>query len=86
MTGWDNSIKNLDIPRLDFYKKVKTSFGYEEYLNISHFEWRKGIAKLRCSSHILQVEKGRHINQPREQRICRLCNSNEIETEEHFEN
>ena len=84
VTGWDNSIKNSDIPRLDVYKKVKTSFGYEKYLNISNFEWRKGIAKLRCSSHILQVEKGRHTNQPREQRICRLCDLNEIETEDHF--
>ena len=81
---WENNIKNSGLARLDFYKKVKTSFGYEKYLDISNFEWRKNIAKLRCSSHNLQIEKGRHINQPREQRLCRLCNSIEIETEEHF--
>ena len=84
MAEWDNNIKNSDIARLDFYKKVKTSFGYEKYLDISNFEWRRSIARLRCSSHTLQVEKGRHINQPKEHRLCRLCNSNEIETEEHF--
>ena len=81
---WDHNLKNSPIPRLDFYRNVKVSFGYEQYLDITNIEWRKCIAKLRCSSHVLQVEKGRHINQPREQRLCRLCNLDEIETEEHF--
>ena len=81
---WDYDLKNSPVPRLDFYKNVKVSFGYEKYLDITNIEWRKCIAKLRCSSHVLQVEKGRHINQPREQRLCRLCNLHEIETEEHF--
>ena len=28
--------------------------------------------------------KGRHVNQPREERICKLCEVNEMETEDHL--
>ena len=81
---WENNLINFDAPRLHFYRYVKKSFGYEGYLDIGNFQWRKSISKLKCSSHILQIEKGRHINQPREERLCKLCNLNEIETEEHL--
>ena len=50
---------------------------------MANFQWRKCISKLRCSSHILQIEKGRHTNQPRVKRLCRLC-MGEIETEDHL--
>ena len=38
------------------------------------------------SNHDLLIEKGRHSKPkiPREERICNLCNSNEIEDEIHF--
>ena len=49
-----------------------------------NFHLRKCISKLRCSSHILQIEKGRHTNQPRAERLCRFCNLGEIETEDHL--
>ena len=81
---WKNNLTNVDTPRLYFYKNVKNSFSYECYLDMENFQWRKSISKLRCSSHILQIEKGRHINQPREERLCKLCNLNEIETEDHL--
>ena len=81
---WRNNLMNLDTPRLYFYKKLKNSFGYEHYLDMENFHWRKSISKLRCSSHILQIEKGRHINQPREERLCKLCDMNEMETEDHL--
>ena len=81
---WENNLRNVDTPRLYFYRNVKKSFGYEEYLDIANFYWRKCICKLRASSHILQIEKGRHTGQLRELRLCKLCNLNEIETEDHL--
>ena len=81
---WGNNLVNVDTPRLYFYKSLKNSFGYELYLDMNNFHWRKSISKLRCSSHILQIEKGRHTNQPREERICKLCDKGEIETEDHL--
>ena len=64
---------NSEISRLEFYKKVKRNFEFEEYLNISSYKKRRSIAKLRCSDHELEIEKGRHNKIPREERLCQLC-------------
>ena len=49
-----------------------------------NFENRKATTKIRCSDHCLEIEKGRHKNIPRVERICKVCDKSEIETEEHF--
>ena len=54
------------------------------YLNIPSFDKRKANAKFRCSDHDLEIEKGRHKKIPREARLCKLCESDEIESEDHF--
>ena len=54
----------------------------ESYLSISNFEYRKLITKLRISEHNLLIEKGRHLNIPREQRLCSHCKC--IDDEKHF--
>jgi hypothetical protein len=54
----------------------------ESYLSISNFEYRKLITKLRVSEHNLLIEKGRHLNIPREQRLCSHCKC--IDDEKHF--
>ena len=82
--NWEEYMQNCQSPRLTFYKSVKKSYVFEEYLNLSTFQWRKHITKLRCSSHTLQIEKGRHIQQDREERLCDVCSLNEIETEDHL--
>ena len=56
----------------------------EKYLNIENFDIRKAIAKIRCCSHSLEIEKGRHNNIARVDRICKLCDKGEVETELHF--
>ena len=73
-----------DTGRLNFYKTIKSDMAFEPYLNVSTFEDRKSIARLRSSTHNLHIEQGRHRNIPRESRFCQLCPSNSIETEEHF--
>ena len=56
----------------------------ENYLQVLSYENRKILTKIRCSDHCLEIEKGRHRNIPRNDRICKLCDKNEIETEDHF--
>ena len=45
---------------------------------------RKIITRFRMSSHNLNVESGRYRNELRSNRICTLCNLNDIEDEFHF--
>ena len=78
---WKN---NINIHRLEFYCKYKSKFEFEQYLNISRFAKRKNIAKLRCSDHELEIEKGRHKKLPREARTCKVCHDDTVENEEHF--
>ena len=42
------------------------------------------IAKLRCSDHALEIEKGRHKKIDRTARLCKVCDKREIKTEDHF--
>jgi hypothetical protein len=52
------------------------------YIPISNFEYRKLITKLRISEHNLSIEKGRHLNIPREQRLYSHCKC--IDDKKHF--
>ena len=73
-----------DVSRLTFYKEIKDEFKIENYLHIEDFHSRKAIAKIRCSAHSLEIEKGRHKKIPRIERICKLCDKGEVESEQHF--
>ena len=42
------------------------------------------MSRFRLSSHNLEIETGRYNNIARENRICKFCNQNAIETEYHF--
>ena len=42
------------------------------------------IIKLRIRAHKLAIEGGRYIIIPRNQRVCSICDSCELEDEEHF--
>jgi hypothetical protein len=47
--------------KLRTYLKIKTNFGYENYLSIiKNFEQRRRLSKLRISAHKLQIEIGRY--------------------------
>ena len=81
---WNSELSKHDKPRLKFYGEVKDNFKIENYLEIENFQSRKAIAKLRCSDHTLEIERGRHLKIDRERRICRMCDMGAIETEKHF--
>ena len=67
----------------NYYKHIKTTFGYEQYLDkIVNPKLRSVLTKLRISAHNLRVETGRYCRNmlERNERKCLLCaNSNDIE-------
>ena len=81
---WGDYKTNLRNSRMEFFDKIKDSFSLENSLNLPNFKHRKTMTKFRCSDHNLEVERGRHNKTPREERLCKMCDSGEIETEEHF--
>ena len=52
-------------------------------LNIDKYE-KSLLSQLRYGILPLRIETGRYINEKREERICTLCNTNNIESVEHF--
>ena len=59
--------------KLRTYRLFKDQFVYEPYLNWGTYNQRNILTKFRISSHKLEIQKGRYMNIPAEQRICRLC-------------
>jgi hypothetical protein len=71
----------------NIYVHLHNSFEMAKYLKILHNRtYRNCKARLRLSSHKLRIETSRYgANRiHREERICQLCDSNEIEDEFHF--
>ena len=66
------------------YNEIKTHFSFEKYLIQPNFSQRKIIAKIRCSDHTPEIENGRHMEIPREERFCNVCDCEVIETEKHL--
>ena len=70
---------------LYIYKEIKQTFEISPYLFVlNNKKLRNTIAKLRLSSHQLNIEIGRHRNIVRADRKCILCNLNDVEDEYHF--
>ena len=61
-------------PILRTYRYIKSSFRTEPYLYL--VDDKRAISQLRCSSHILNVEKGRYTRPrtPLDERLCNMCN------------
>ena len=74
-----------DSTRLDYCNIFKNEHVYEKYLDvIKETHLRSTLSKFRLSSHLLNIETGRHDNIDRGQRICKCCNMKNIESEYHF--
>ena len=70
---------------LYFFREFKTALERSTYLNQLHnVKYIHILAKLRLSSHKLNIEIGRHNKIDRQDRKCIRCNSNDIEDEFHF--
>ena len=83
---WYLEIANTDKnPILSFYKKIKENFNIEAFLKLPIKEkYRNAISKIRASSHILAIERGRYTTPktPRLERKCAFCGV--VEDEIHF--
>ena len=80
---WYSSINNS--PRLRFYSLFKHSFIFESYQDIiKDKKFRTSLTQFRVSSHDLEIEKGRQRNIDIRERVCKNCNSKNIENEYHF--
>ena len=53
-------------------------------MDLDQISISKMIFKLKSGSLPLKVESGRHLNIPRENRICEICNTGQIEDKFHF--
>ena len=84
---WRNKLNSNIYPIVRTYKLLKNDYCMEPYLyNNKDYKFRHALCKLRTSSHLLEIEKGRH-SKPKTDlslRICKLCNNKEIEDEFHF--
>ena len=88
ITKWKCNINDSIIsPKLRSYKLFKYSFCVEPYLLVlNDNNLIRSMARLRQSSHDLEIERGRY-NKPKTpafQRICKRCNSLEVDDEVHF--
>ena len=80
---WQDSTSNC--LKLDYYCNFKLNFEFENYLtNIRDETLRKTLTRFILASHKLAIETGRAQNIERQNRLCRLCNENRIESEYHF--
>ena len=71
--------------KLDFFQKVYKFNKRPPYVDICKFKAdRSVLCKYRISAHSLSIEKGRHKNIQRSNRICNACNTGQIEDEIHF--
>ena len=80
---WKRKLTDPTLSRLQIYKIINSEFTTPKHIGLP-LHMRKIISKIRCSDHQLEIEKGRHLNIPREQRFCTICADGAIEDEEHF--
>jgi hypothetical protein len=66
------------------YRIFKTSFGHESYLIDMTTNLRILFTKFRCRNSKLPIESGIFVGTPREDRLCNLCNRDEIGDEFHY--
>lgn len=76
---WHCSIQDTSNNRI--YKYLKNELTFEHYLNLPNQYLRIAITKIRLSSHLFNIERGRWKKVPLNERICDLCNV--VEDEYH---
>ena len=82
LQNWSDYISNSS--KCSFYSKLKLVFLSMIIYKSCHIILRYEILSILCSTHKLAIEQGRHLNEPRENRLCQICNYNELEDEYHF--
>ena len=80
LQGWWAEVEQSSTGRL--FRYIKGSFKFEKYLDSLHRSKRIALTRIRLSSHIFNIERGRWARggrQNRENRVCTLCQVIECE-------
>ena len=74
---WLENINDTEInPLLRTYRLFKKKYRMEPYLKMAkNYDHRNAMRRFRCSSHTLEIERGRHTNPltPISERLCPSC-------------
>ena len=82
-SDWEE--KRYTFPKLRYYNMFKASFSTEDYVTCNLPKWNRSLlAQFRAGILPLEVEIGRYQNTDLADRICKLCNSGEVEDEVHL--
>jgi hypothetical protein len=71
-------------PKLDLYRKIKSSLSIEEYILELSREKRRQLTMMRGGTNYLRIERGRWKGEKREERVCNVCLCEVVEDEKHF--
>ncbi len=72
-------------PKLCAYVTFKDTYEVKPFaLSFMKRKHRSYLAQYRCGILPLEIETGRWQNKPVEKRICKVCESGEVENEFHF--
>jgi hypothetical protein len=82
--NWKLQIFNA--PKCTNYRLHKSEFGLEKYFTILSPDLMYNMCKFRCGSHKLTIEMGRFFSIYRSERICDLCNKEELGDEFQYPN
>ncbi|MES9902847.1 MAG: reverse transcriptase family protein [Sedimenticola sp.] len=79
---WNASMNNSNKGRI--YNSFKTSLCFEDYLIKLPQNAALTLLRLRTANHRFPIETGRWSGTEMEDRICNICNLNEIGSEQHY--
>ncbi len=66
------------------YSDYKEKLEPEPYLTLLEGNLRIPLTKFRCSNNYLPIVTGRYDNTPRQERLCLMCDSQEVGDEFHY--
>ena len=80
---WSESVNTSR--KLDCYASFKRELSLEPYLtSLDKPIFKLMLCRFRTSTHNLKIETGRWNDTPRVERLCEMCNLNQVEDEFHF--
>ena len=80
---WNETLNSQS--KMEYYCMFKRDFVFEKYLEcVSNKTTRIQLSRFRLCSHSLEIECGRYNRVARNDRKCKLCNQNTVESEYHF--
>ena len=82
--SWKNEMNSMS--KLEIYRTLKHEIKPEQYVKAIYLtnSQRRYIAMCRAGILPIEIEKGRWRGKPREERLCKQCNTGVVEDMNHF--